>query len=78
MKRRQNIIDCRSLCPYDTTAILLALHVHSGSETTTAFSVTAKRACMQRERVQKKWNAMTRKVNQRIPPDQESHELKIT
>ena len=32
MKRRQNIIDCRSLCPHDIAAILLALHVHSGSD----------------------------------------------
>ena len=71
MKRRQNIIDCRSLCPHDIAAILLALHVHSGSDTTSAFfghgkkSVYAKGTCTEDART------LLASVGKKLPITQE-------
>ncbi len=37
IRRNQNIIDCSMLCPKEISDIIIPLHVHSGSDTTTAF-----------------------------------------
>lgn len=37
IKRKQSIINCRTLCPNDIAKILIPLHVHSGCDTTCAF-----------------------------------------
>ena len=37
IKRKENLINCSSLCPADVATILPALHILTGSDTTTAF-----------------------------------------
>ena len=37
IERKQNIIDCRTLCSKEISDIIIPLHIHSGSDTTTAF-----------------------------------------
>ena len=37
IKRKQNIIDCRTLCSKEISDIIIPLHIHNASDTTTAF-----------------------------------------
>ncbi|KAK6167510.1 hypothetical protein SNE40_021515 [Patella caerulea] len=37
IKRKQDIIDCRTLCPKEIADITIPLHIHSGCDMTAAF-----------------------------------------
>lgn len=123
IKRKHNIINCKTLCSREVAEVIVQLHVHSGSDTTTAFFGHGKQTVFSKgitdearpllslvgqslpvtrnvldamteftvkyiyndkisktlgEARAKKWTQMKRKSTLRLPPDQDSHDLKVT
>ena len=123
IKRKQNLINCKTLCSKQVSEVIVQLHVHSGSDTTAAFFGHGKQTIFSKgitdeactllssvgqslpvtrnaldamakftvkfiyndaisktlgEARARKWALMKRKSTLRLPPDQDSHDLKVT
>ncbi|KAG1648975.1 hypothetical protein GQR58_029417 [Nymphon striatum] len=70
IKRKQEIIDCRTLCPKEIADIIIPLHIHSGCDTTAAFFAHGKTTIYDKASASEDARVILRSVGKSLPVPQ--------
>ncbi|KAG1664228.1 hypothetical protein GQR58_019910 [Nymphon striatum] len=70
IKRKQEIIDCRILCPKEIADIIIPLHIHSGCDTTAAFFAHGKTTIYDKASASEDARVILRSVGKSLPVPQ--------
>ncbi|KAK4322236.1 hypothetical protein Pmani_007032 [Petrolisthes manimaculis] len=70
IKRKQDIIDCRTLCPKEIADIIIPLHIHSGCDTTAAFFARGKTTIYDKAFASEDARVILRSVGKSLPVPQ--------